>query len=945
LLASIARFRLTGTLSRIPLLDRRERLIIERLRPPHMIGQTIGHCKILEQLGAGGMGVVYKALDTHLDRFVAIKVLPLERVADPERKRRFVLEAKAASALNHPNIITIYDIASENGVDFISMEYVPGKPLNQVIPRKGLALSEALKYAVQIADALAAAHAVGIVHRDLKPGNVMVSGVEEQGRPRLIKVLDFGLAKLAKTAEKNDLECTKTLGNDEGPSTEEGIVLGTVSYLSPEQAEGKRVDVRSDIFSFGALLYEMVTGRKAFGVDSKLFTLSAILREEPTPAGQLVEGLPQELERIIARCLRKSPDRRFQTAADLRIALEELKEESDSGRLKAVSAPLRRQDRRLAWAGALLAIMLVVGVIWFVRSVGAPSTPTLTALPLTTYPGFQTSPSFSPDGNQVAFAWDGEKRDNFDIYVKLIGTAAPPLRITTHVARDYSPAWSTDGRFIAFLRTLSPQRAAVLVVSALGGPEQKIGEIASSDSPDFANLALAWSSDGDSLVMSDRDSAKEPFALFALSIESGERRRLTGPPVPSKGDSAPAFSPDGRTLAFTRYNSSGIGDVFALGLSDGLRPVGEPTQLTFNSRAMTSAWTASGRELVFSSAKSDQPGLWRIAMPRRMGQPSKPQRLGSLSEAADEPTISPVGRRLVYARVNFDANIWRIAGPTGGSGPDRNAGLGSANAGVPLVSSTRNDTAPQYSSDGKRIAFMSVRSGSPEIWVCDNEGSNAVPITFFRGPSVTNPRWSPDGTRIAFDSDAMGEFDVWVVAASGGKPQRMTTHPANDGNPSWTRDGQWIYFDSARTGEQQLWKIPWKGGDPIQITRDGGWAPLESPDGKFLYYVKRLAATSLWRVPVEGGQPTKVLDGLSYSLNLAIVDTGLYFVPERDAAASSTIQFLNFATNQVRTVANFDKPLNMGLEGGLAVSPNRRWLLYTQFDQPGSELMLVENFQ
>ena len=260
-----------------------------------MIGKTISHYSILEKLGEGGMGVVYKARDARLDRFVAIKVLPADKIADPERKQRFVQEAKAASSLNHPNIITIYDIGQADGVDFISMECVSGKALDRLIPRHGMRLKEALKSAVQIADALARAHAAGIVHRDLKPGNIMVN---EHG---LVKVLDFGLAKLTEATPAGGDEPTRTMR----PTTEEGKIVGTVSYMSPEQAEGKKVDARSDIFSFGAVLYEMVTGTQAFHGDTKASTLAAILKDNPRPASQLVEGLPREVERLISRCLRK----------------------------------------------------------------------------------------------------------------------------------------------------------------------------------------------------------------------------------------------------------------------------------------------------------------------------------------------------------------------------------------------------------------------------------------------------------------------------------------------------------------------------------------------------------------------------------------------------------------------------------------------------------------
>src|SRR5262245_38148232 len=300
-----------------------------------MIGKTISHYRILEKLGEGGMGVVYKARDTHLDRFVAIKVLPAERVADAERKKRFVQEAKTASALNHPNIIHIYDIDQQEGIDFIAMEYVQGRTLDQIIPRHGMRLNEALKTSVQMADALAAAHGVGIVHRDLKPANVMVS---ESG---VVKILDFGLAKLVERTDGSDPDA-KTVQAGSGSQTEEGTILGTVSYMSPEQAEGKKVDARSDIFSFGSVLYEMTTGQKAFRGDSKMSTLAAILNKDPKRVTELTESIPAELERIITRCLRKIPERRWQNVADLKVALEDLKEESDSGRLEASSPVMTR---------------------------------------------------------------------------------------------------------------------------------------------------------------------------------------------------------------------------------------------------------------------------------------------------------------------------------------------------------------------------------------------------------------------------------------------------------------------------------------------------------------------------------------------------------------------------------------------------------------------------
>lgn len=432
-----------------------------------MIGTTISHYSILEKLGEGGMGVVYKARDTHLDRFVAIKVLPAEKVGDAERKRRFVQEAKAASSLNHPNIVTIYDIGQAEHVDFISMECVSGKTLDRLIPRHGMRLDEALKYAVQIADALARAHTAGIVHRDLKPGNIMVN---EHG---LVKILDFGLAKLTETTPCSENESTLTMR----ASTEEGRIVGTVAYMSPEQAEGKKVDARSDIFSFGSLLYEMVTGERAFHGDTKASTLAAILKENPPPARQLVNGLPREVDRLVSRCLQKDINRRCQHMDDVKIVLEELKEESDSGVLGAVAVSKPKTRRGVIWAVRVAAALVIAMVaVWLVRSRNQLPEQPLVAVPLTSYPGNESWPSLSPDGTQVAFAWNGEKQDNWDIYVKQIGVE-PPYRLTKDPAMDFSPAWSPDGRLIAFLRELPRGKTAIILIPQRGGSERILAEV------------------------------------------------------------------------------------------------------------------------------------------------------------------------------------------------------------------------------------------------------------------------------------------------------------------------------------------------------------------------------------------------------------------------------------------------------------------------------------
>ena len=420
------------------------------------------HHEIVREIGRGGMGVVYEARDTRLGRPVAIKVLPPDKVADPERKRRFIQEARAASALNHPNIITVHDINSDEGVDFIVMEYVDGKTLDELIPSKGLRSSLALKYAVQIADALAKAHDAGILHRDLKPSNLMVT---TEGR---VKVLDFGLAKLTDRSASSPDDATFSAN----PVTGDGLVMGTAPYMSPEQADGRKLDSRSDIFSFGSVLYEMITGQKPFIGDSPLSTVAKILSEDPKPASQLVPSIPPDLAKIVSHCLRKDPARRYQHMADVKVALEDVQEESASG----PQAPVARTLSRRPWVWVPLLSMLLVGGVFTWRQLRPTRFEPLREVPLTTFPGAETHPTLSPDGNQVAFAWSGPKQDNFDIYVQLIGSGGP-LQLTSDPASDYSPAWSPDGRWIAFLRSERLGNSELRLVPPLGGQERRLAEI------------------------------------------------------------------------------------------------------------------------------------------------------------------------------------------------------------------------------------------------------------------------------------------------------------------------------------------------------------------------------------------------------------------------------------------------------------------------------------
>ncbi len=866
-------------------------------------GSKLGPYEILAPLGAGGMGEVYKARDTRLDRVVAIKVLLSSTVADAERKRRFVQEAKAASALDHPHIVGLYDIACDNGIDFMVMEYVAGKTLDQVIPSKGLRTGETLRYAIQIADALAKAHGAGIVHRDLKPGNIMVN---QDGQ---VKVLDFGLAKLTEPPAAVE-EATVTARQE----TEEGTILGTIAYMSPEQAEGRPLDSRSDIFSFAVVLYEMLTGQRAFRGDSQLSTMSAILRDEPKPITELVPDIPRDLEKIIQRCLRKDPSRRFQHMADLKVALLEVKEESESGVVERASASVPRKTKRLPAYAAVAILGLIAGAgAWWQFSRGHKAAPPKT-IPFTSF-GSETSPAFSPDGKLIAFSWSGPNRDNWDIYVQQIG-AGSPLRLTTDPGFDSTPVFSPDGRYIAFTRNAR----ALMLVPVLGGPERKISAM-------YGN-SIDFSPDGKTLAVSDRASPAESIGIFLVSVETGEKRRLTSPKS-ATADLMPRFSPDGQTIAFDRDITAQLADIDTVPVNGG-----EAKRVSGDNRAIEGlAWMPDGRKIVYASRRTGSPQeLWIVN-----ASGGTPQPLSVAGENASSPAIARIGNRLAYVRSMYDENIWRL---------DLSADTRHASGEpVKLIASTWLDNAPQYSPDGKKIAFGSDRSGSFEIWVASADGSNPVQLTFLAGHSGT-PRWSPDSRRIAFDASVNGNADIYAIDADGGAPRRLTTNPANDTVPSWSSNGRWIYFASDRTGRSEIWREPADGGQETQITHQGGFDPRESPDGKVLYYLKRRNAAAIWQVPPEGGAESIAAESVVTDFGRwQPVSDGIYLV-ERAATSNPVneqIQFFDFATGKATLIAALTKPASG--YGGFCVSPDRRHLLVAQVDQNDSDIMLVENFR
>ena len=533
---------------------------------------------------------------------------------------------------------------------------------------------------------------------------------------------------------------------------------------------------------------------------------------------------PQELQKIINRCLRKDPTRRFQTMADLKVAVQELKEESDLGKHgggPAMRSALRRlglQARRTwLWAGAALVVVAIAIAAWLFRGAARRPAAAPEVVPLTSYAGLERSPSFSQDGNQVAFSWNGAKQDNFDIYIKLIGSS-DSVRLTRDPADDVCPAFSPDGLSIGFVR-VSKERATFMVIPAIGGTER---EVAGVTFPFFLAHALrarapfSWFPDGKWIVTR---------GLTLISTETGETRRLTSPPTKERLDTDPAVSPDGRIVAFVR-SAVFRGDIYLLDLTEDLKPKGEPRLLTSGKSGLWGlAWTPDGQEIIFSSGFMAHMSLWKVSA----SGAGEPEPLPFTGEGI-YPTISRSGNRLAYQNAVSDTNIWRLSL----SAPGVAAGAPSQ-----FIASTRSENSVRYSSDGKRIAFDSDRGGPLGVWVSDADGSNAVKLFSRSGRVCGNSHWSPDGQRIAFNSDLEGNFDIYIIQASGGKPIPLTTNSAADVIPRWSRDGKWVYFASNRTGRLEVWKVPTTGGGKeIQVTRNGGEMALESPDGKSIYYTK-----------------------------------------------------------------------------------------------------------
>lgn len=540
-------------------------------------------------------------------------------------------------------------------------------------------------------------------------------------------------------------------------------------------------------------------------------------------------------------------------------------------------------------------------------------------------------PALSPDGSRVAFAWDGPNEDNFDVYVKGTGPGEP-VRLTDDPAPDLMPAWSPDGREIAFSRELEYGKSGIYIKPALGGAERKIAEHwAFLRDPQIRRSTvrrrlwqnLAWSPDGSTLAFGGRMTPDGPWAIWGVSVQTSRVHRLSTPPSEAV-DRGPTFSADARYLAFLRVVAVTSADVYVQRLKSDLSPDGVAARLTSEHRTLGGpVWETDGRSLLYSSGVLGGTRSLKRLMLTRDRMVVRAAETLPYGEQATAMT-APVGGRIVYAKVIEDENIYKLG-----------IGANTGNSPAKLIASTMNDHTPAWSPDGRRIAFASARSGTEEIWVCNADGSNPVQITQMDSPTVANPRFSPDGRSILFNARKEGDSDLYMVDLSTSALRRLTTAAADEIQPQFSRDGASIYFASNASGRFEIWKMPAGGGPAVQVTMTGAIFAEESADAKVLFYC---AAGAIWSMPISGGSAVRIVDGLSYETNFAVTADGIYYLAAVEGARRCTVYFWDFRTRQANVVLTIEKPW----APGLSISPDGRSLLITVVDQEGSDLVMIE---
>ena len=731
-----------------------------------VIGRAFGSFRIEQRLGAGGMGEVYLATDEKLKRKVALKILPAEYTSSDERVKRFEMEARAISALNHPNIVTIHDVGNAGNINYIAVEYVEGKTLRELIGEK-LSLSEILNIMMQVCDALAAAHAAGIIHRDIKPENIMV-------RPDdYVKVLDFGLVKLSENETRTMNDFAKTA---------KGIIIGTPAYMSPGQVTGDNVDYRTDLWSVGVVLYELLTGRNPYKKETRQATFQSIMLDEPPLASTLNAEVSGELDRILFKALEKDPDVSYQTASDLRADLRRVRRELDSTTGSRVLTQSRQvaKSRKVYMAFAALLTLIFGGAsAWYFGFYKNEKSPIdwskATTVPLTDQPGTEIFPALSPDGKSFIFAAKSARGD-FDLFLQRVGDKRARNITEDSTQDDTMPAFSPDGERVAY-RSGDEDVSGIYVISAGGENRRRVSDFGYHPS---------WSPDGKEIVVSRRGGELPTMRnsslseLWIITVETGEKRFLIG-----EDAMQPAWSPDGKFIAYWFYPPNvgrrDIGIVSATG--------GVPHVITKEgSTNWNPVWSPDGRFLYFASDRGGNMKFWRMRFADGKAA-SEPEPVVTPSKYSRHLAFSRDGNRMIFVSTDNRSNIKAVD-----FDPQTEKVVGEP---YWITRGDRRIMRPELSPDGKHFVFCLQRQTQDDIVIVNRDGTNPRDLTndaaFDR-----YPRWSPDGKRIAFASDRTGNYEIWTIDADGTNLKQITyTGERGTSFPVWSPDGKRLLYRSA----------------------------------------------------------------------------------------------------------------------------------------------------
>ncbi len=778
------------------------------------INKKIAHFKIERLLGAGGMGEVYLAFDEKLDRKVALKILPSEYITNDERVKRFEQEARAIGKLNHPGIVTVYDVGNYEGVNYIATEFVEGKTLRDLMNGKFKIRNIILK-SVQICDALAAAHAEGIIHRDIKPENIMIR------KDGYAKILDFGLAKLTDPGANTIRDMF---------ATTKGVIIGTPAYMSPAQVTDDRVDHRTDLWSCGVVMYEFLSGVNPFKGKTKQDTFHNILSTDPDHCSALNPEVPPDVDRILAKLMAKRPDDGYQSAAELRGDLKSVQRELDSLHSWSGSVRTLRPSSRpnistivATSVAALLLVTLIIGGVYLATR-PEPSTAIDWAsahnVNVTDQPGVEYFPSLSPDGRFIVYA--ARENGQFDVFRQTVGTRER-INLTPGIeADDTQPAFSPNGEFVAFRSERSTAKG-IYVVPANGGEARMLSD---------TGYHPSWSSDGTEIVVSSfgRDQptvrATAPkHALTIINVSTGLRRELANVEA-----SFPAWSPNGSRIAYWFYTGTfGRRDIATIPAAGG-----EPVMIAkdFAVSNWNPVWSPDGKYLYFVSSRSGNQNFWRVRIDENSGSVlGQPEAVITPSSYSRHLTFSKDGKRLAYVRTSNTANI---------QGVEFDAVAGKP-VGEPvwITQGDRELSRAELSYDGSRFVARSIGRTQDDIVTISRDGKQFKEATNDE-PFDRYVRWSPDGRRIAFSSDRNGGAQIWTANADGSGLKQITfdtSSPTGPGFPVWSPDGSKlaIYFagttmllDPDRTQLEQTPEAIEK--DPRYRLVGWDW----SPDGKKL---------------------------------------------------------------------------------------------------------------